>query len=202
MADFLSQQIPPPKGWQEFEDLCADLWREIWNDPDAHKNGRQGQPQHGVDVYGTDVSAGVWCGVQCKGKDGRYRAEVTEKELKEEVEKAKLFDPKISRFVVATSAPVDQKIQAVARNISEAHQKLELFSVSVIGWDEIQRRIGDFPELVDKYFPNQGPVLSSIQRDVTDLKEWSEEERAAVARREQQIGVMASQVPQPSIGRL
>ena len=45
-------QLPPPAIWQDFEKLCHVLWREIWNDPATQKNGRSGQPQHGVDVFG------------------------------------------------------------------------------------------------------------------------------------------------------
>ncbi|MCP4555122.1 MAG: hypothetical protein GY836_06840 [Herbaspirillum sp.] len=43
-------RLPPLRNWQDFEDLCCDLWRRLWNDPTAIKHGRQGQPQQGVDV--------------------------------------------------------------------------------------------------------------------------------------------------------
>ena len=33
LPSFINQQIAPPKNWQDFEDLCADLWAKIWNDP-------------------------------------------------------------------------------------------------------------------------------------------------------------------------
>ncbi len=40
--------LPPPQNWQDFEELCCDLWGRIWGDGDAQRNGRQGQAQHGV----------------------------------------------------------------------------------------------------------------------------------------------------------
>lgn len=47
-------QIRPPENWQDFELLCKKLWGEIWNCPDIIKrNGRSGQKQCGVDIYGT-----------------------------------------------------------------------------------------------------------------------------------------------------
>ncbi len=49
MPDF---QLPPPSNWQDFETLCWRLWKAIWNDRNTQKNGRQGQPQAGVDVFG------------------------------------------------------------------------------------------------------------------------------------------------------
>jgi class 3 adenylate cyclase len=50
----------PPNDPRAFESLCLDLWRYDWHDPNAQKNGRSGQPQAGVDVFG-----------QCQGKWGR-----------------------------------------------------------------------------------------------------------------------------------
>lgn len=52
MSNLSNFQHPPPKNWQDFESLCHDLWKEIWKDPNAQKNGRSGQEQHGVDVFG------------------------------------------------------------------------------------------------------------------------------------------------------
>lgn len=45
-------QLRPPTHWQQFEDLCLEIFRGVWKDPKALKNGRIGQPQHGTDVYG------------------------------------------------------------------------------------------------------------------------------------------------------
>ncbi len=69
MSSLLNKQIPPPASWEEFEDMCCDLWRWLWNDPKAQKNGRKGQAQAGVDVYGQPGGGSEWAGVQCKGKD-------------------------------------------------------------------------------------------------------------------------------------
>ena len=44
--------LNPPIYWQDFEDLCCDLWAKIWKDPDTQKYGRQVQSQHGVDICG------------------------------------------------------------------------------------------------------------------------------------------------------
>jgi len=137
MPDLTAFQYPPPGDWQAFERLCHKLWREVWNDPQALMHGRSGQPQHGVDVYGKPPQATRHSGVQCKGKDGRYGHQVTEDELREEVEKAKSFSPVLGEWILATTAERDAKIQAVAREISEAHQAHGLFSVTVLAWDDI-----------------------------------------------------------------
>ena len=84
--DFRAKQIVPPRDWTTFEDLCLALFRAEWNDSFAQKNGRTGQPQHGVDVFGSpQTSRGVIYGVQCKGKDRRYGAKATIRELEDEL---------------------------------------------------------------------------------------------------------------------
>lgn len=74
----------PPNDPTAFESLCLDLWREVWHDLSAQKNGRSGQPQAGVDVFGQHE--GKWVGVQCKQKHGLVRRKVTVQELEAEVE--------------------------------------------------------------------------------------------------------------------
>ena len=66
------------------------LWAEIWNCPETKKNGRNGQDQHGVDVSGTPSwEVAEYYGIQCKGKDDYTHAQLTEKEIDREIEKAK-----------------------------------------------------------------------------------------------------------------
>lgn len=68
MVELSDYQIPPPRNWQRFESLCHRLWREILRDPSAQKHGRQGQAQHGVDVFGQRSDTKQWGGVQYEGK--------------------------------------------------------------------------------------------------------------------------------------
>ena len=151
MPQFHNSQIPPPTDWQEFERLCCDLWREIWQYPNTKKNGRQGQTQHGVDIYGRYNNK--WAGVQCKGKDNYSDKNLTEKEIRAEVEKAKKFTPKLSEFTIATSGQKDAKIDEVERAITEEHINKELFSVHVWNWVDILERLNDFPNVIKKYYP-------------------------------------------------
>ena len=91
-------QLPPPKEWGKFEDLCLTLYREQWGDPDAQKNGRRGQAQHGVDISGRpQATPGEVHGVQCKGKDNNLGAVVTKIELEEEELCWKMGDAVIRR---------------------------------------------------------------------------------------------------------
>jgi hypothetical protein len=73
MADYSSTNIPAPKDWQAFERKIRLLFEHSLGDPHTQNNGRIGQPQHGVDVYGRRGGpSGHYVGVQCKGKDANY----------------------------------------------------------------------------------------------------------------------------------
>lgn len=133
-------------------------------------NGRSGQSQHGVDVYGIPFNGVDYAGVQCKGKDGSYGKGVTESELRKEVVKAKAFQPPIKYFVLATTAPRDEKIQEVARLITIEHQNLGLFSVDVLGWDEIERRLAGYVHLIEKHYPQYAPPSKQRSNSRTDTE--------------------------------
>jgi hypothetical protein len=54
IQDGFSQQTGSDiKSWQSFEDLCLSLFKALWSNLYAQKNGDRGQPQHGVDVFGS-----------------------------------------------------------------------------------------------------------------------------------------------------
>lgn len=153
MFGFSDLQIPPPQKWQDFESLCRDLWAEIWCDPKTKKNGRSGQAQNGVDVYGFLKSEVAWHGVQCKGKDNFLEKKLSEKELKAEVKKALTFEPALSEFTLATTGPRDAVLQKLARIITTRHVIKGLFTVEVVFWDDIIELLEQNPVVLEKYYP-------------------------------------------------
>lgn len=140
--------LAPPRNWEDFEDLCLDLFRKLWKAPIAQKHGRNGQSQAGVDVFGMPDGSGQWFGVQCKKKLG---TEVTAEELEAEVEKAKGFNPTLTRFVLATTARCDVKIQEVARRLTDLSPFEE---VRVYDWDHFCTDLAGRTELLRKHFPD------------------------------------------------
>lgn len=70
-----TELLPPPDDPGEFESLCLELWGELWGDSEAQKNGRRGQAQAGVDVFGKED--GQWVGVQSKQKSGLLHTQVS-----------------------------------------------------------------------------------------------------------------------------
>ena len=172
MPTFSSSQIPPPRNWQDFEDLCCDLWSEIWKDPNAQKNGRQGQAQHGVDVFGRPNQEEKWAGVQCKGKDNYADKSLTEDEINREVEKAQSFEPALTEFIIATTGPKDATVEKLARKITEDHLNKGLFTVYIWAWEDIKNRLVNYPRVIEKHHPEWAGAANTeaIRDDIDQIK--------------------------------
>ena len=149
--------------------MCHALFRAEWKDIYAQKNGRSGQPQNGVDIFGSpDGFHATFHGVQCKGKDQTYGGKPTLPELKQEIEKAEGFTPPLEHWVFATTAPVDDRLQRAAREISRSRKDAGKFTVSVLGWEQIQSLLADHPRIVETFYPEHAFDLRGI---IAALKE-------------------------------
>lgn len=154
-----------PKNWQDFEKLCKLLWGEIWNCSDSIKlHGRQGQAQHGVDVYAYVEKYGGYCGIQCKGKDDYANAQLTEAEIDNEIDKAKTFSPKLKRFIFTTTANKDAVIEQYIRQKDIECIELGLFHIDVFSWEDIV-------DLLERERPVYNWYLNNCQfKEATDIK--------------------------------
>ncbi len=161
--NFRAKQIAPPKEWGNFEDLCHALFKRVWQDPLAQKNGRRGQAQHGVDVFGSpNGDRRSYRGVQCKGKDSNYGSKAEWSEVVAEIAKAEEFSPKLDEWIFATTAPADATLQKAARELSVKRKAEGLFSVDVLGWEEIQALMADAPEVITEFYPEHADHLPQV----------------------------------------
>lgn len=130
--------IKRPENWQDFEMLCKKLWGEIWDCSDTiKKNGRFGQKQHGVDVYGVPKGEKQYFGIQCKGKSDYINSSLTKQEIDVEIEKAKCFKPPLKRFIFATTASKDAEIEEYVREWDIRNRNNGLFEVHLACWEDI-----------------------------------------------------------------
>jgi len=150
MPNANNEQLRPPRDWDEFEDICADLFSLEWGDPHVVRYGRSGQSQNGVDIYGKANAADA--GVQCKSKREWPPTELTIPEIDAEIEKAKNFSPKLKTYIIVTTAENDARVTDHVNAVSAKHAKCGLFSVHVYGWMELTRRIRNHPKLLEKHF--------------------------------------------------
>jgi tetratricopeptide (TPR) repeat protein len=161
MPGIADRQIPPPSNWQDFESLCADLWTRIWGDPATQRNGRQGQRQQGVDIYGRPGQGDSWAGVQCKLKG--LGTALTQDELLQEAEKVRGFRPPLAALIVATTARRDARLQEVARLLTQDHLSRGSFTVQVVFWEDILSLLTGYPELFPVHLGSMAPPALPAQ---------------------------------------
>lgn len=131
-------QIRKPENWQDFERLCKKLWGEIWGCSDTiQRNGRNGQNQHGVDVYGIPRTETAYYGIQCKGKDEYTHSQLTEEEVDREIAKARTFEPALKRFIFATTANKDAEIESYIRKKNIENITSGSFEIYLSSWEDI-----------------------------------------------------------------
>jgi len=150
-----SQTLRRPSNWQDFESLCKKLWGEIWNCPEIKKNGRIGQTQHGVDVYGIPFGESEYYGIQCKGKDEYTNTQFTKKEIITEIEKAKFFQPPLKKLYFATTAVKDVVIEEFVRDKNLEHKNKGLFEIHLFSWEDIVELIDENKQTHDYYLKSQ-----------------------------------------------
>jgi hypothetical protein len=136
---------PRPKSEDEWEDMVLDAMRLVWNDPNAQRNGRRGQRQYGVDVFG--LADGRQVGAQAKNMD-----KLSETEAKDEIKKAEDFVPKIRELYFAVAGPRDAAFQQTVRLLSVDRVARAAFPVHVLFYDDICQKLASQQDLVAKYW--------------------------------------------------
>lgn len=155
MSDLVHYEYPPPRSWEQFEELCADLFEALWSDPRVVRHGRAGQTQFGVDIIAS--RGGIYpVGLQCKKKSRWPPKSLTMKEINREIKEAEKFKPALKEFYILTTAPTDTPLQEQVRTLSEARRNAKKFEVEVLFWPEIVRRVARFEAVASKHFPIRG----------------------------------------------
>lgn len=144
-------ELSPPALWQDFERLTCDYARATWKDPGARRNGRQGQEQAGVDVYGTNTFAQEYTGIQCKKKINSTAPSkrLTKNEISIEITAAKSFVPKLDRFIIATTGPRDGDLQEHVRTENTLGHP---FKVDLLFWDDYEEFLNNDVAMLDRYY--------------------------------------------------
>lgn len=148
----MKKTIRKPENWQDFESLCKKLWGELWEIPhEIKKNGRLGQPQAGVDVYGVPKGEVNYFGIQAKGKDDYSDAKLDVKEIENEINKAKNFSPPLDVFIIATTANKDVKSEQYVREKDIENRNNGGFKILLFCWEDIADLIDENRETFNWY---------------------------------------------------
>ncbi len=165
-----TKNFKPPRSEDDFEDLCAALLKKDWNAPDTMRFGRRGQAQGGIDIVGT-CNARTH-GAQCKAR----KDELSEKDLRDAVEKAKSFPRTLHLLVIATSAPRTTELQLVILEINQRHQSEGIFTVEILFWEDINDRLNRHSDIAEQYYGSGGvdgpvPVVASGVPPISEQNE-------------------------------
>ncbi len=147
MPTIQTMKLPIPQSWQEFESIVRDAQNLRWN-TSLQKNGRPGQAQQGVDIWGSD-EIGRRVGIQCK----RHSKSLTLKDVSEEITAADKFKGGLSALFLATTTDHDSKLQAEVRTLSDKRVAQGAFAVALLFWDEIVANLMLNPGVFKAHYP-------------------------------------------------
>jgi hypothetical protein len=148
MPTIASSVVPPPKSWDEFEDITLAAAKLRWSSTDFQRHGRTGQKQDGVDIFGHDDDD-RHIGVQCKNTvDG-----ITLAVVQTEVKNAEAFEPPLDRLYIATTAKRDAPLQKEVRVLSEARRQQSKFRVDILFWDDLCQDLARDDDVFFAHYP-------------------------------------------------
>lgn len=139
MHDLRTLNITKIKDGIKFEYLCRDIWKNNKKYDLVEFNGRPGQAQNGVDVFGRKIEDQQWFGIQCKArKDGNKLGET---EIRDEINKAIYFNPFLKNYTLITTLDRDEKLQELMRIINSEPDVNFVFDI--LFWDDIEELLKD-----------------------------------------------------------
>ncbi|MCU4438716.1 hypothetical protein KTI07_04150 [Acinetobacter lwoffii] len=156
MPTLANMELPRPRDWNEFEDICLSISKIRWQNPNFSRFGRQGQKQDGVDIYGKGL-LGQFIGVQCKNT---LMDSISINTVNKEIQKAERFIPQIAELYIATSSYPDVNIQRQVAKLSQQRIADGKFGVGLIFWSDIEQELSkDINELM-RFYPQFFPIIS------------------------------------------
>ena len=156
MPTIATSNVPPPRSWDEFEDICLSAAKLRWRSEGFYRHGRQGQRQEGVDIWGHDPQR-QHIGIQCKNTI----AGVSEATVKAEITNSVSFTPPLDALYIATSSKRHAAIQRYAREISAQRLKAGKCSVDILFWEDLCQDLALDDQVFFKHFPQFRPDLNS-----------------------------------------
>jgi hypothetical protein len=155
VSELVHFEYAPPRSWDQFEELCADLFEALWSDPALVRHGRAGQAQDGVDIVAARGAIHP-IGLQCKKKSRWPVTRLRKQEIDAEIGKAEHFQPELKEFYILTTAATDEAVQEHVRKLNIERKKRGAFTVAVLFWPEIIRRVARHDQVARKHFPVHG----------------------------------------------
>jgi len=169
MTSYKATQIKKPASETEFEKQIVALFRELLKNPNVKRVGRRGQSQQGVDIVGyRNGKAKNIVGIQCKLKGAGKTLSSTE--VRDEVRKALMYEPKLVEYFIVTTAPDDIRLQQLAQRLTqEQERKGRCITIEVWGWQILEDRIDEFETVREAFDPGFSPSIKKINEQLKTI---------------------------------
>jgi tetratricopeptide (TPR) repeat protein len=165
-----NSEISKPKNPQDFEELCLAIYRVVYDDKTATKNGRSGQEQNGVDIY--VQQGGDRVGIQCKRVNF---GKLTTKIIDKEVGHADAGKIEITKLIIATTAANDARLIEYTALLSDQRKGEGRFRVDLAFWDTLESHIQQHPQLQYLFAPNSvGGAFYGINQQLQPLQQLAQ----------------------------
>ncbi|NOU49808.1 restriction endonuclease [Pseudoalteromonas sp. JBTF-M23] len=182
MSPLVHYEYAPPRSWEQFEELCADLFECMWDNHELIRHGRSGQSQCGVDIVAARGSI-YPIGLQCKKKSRWPIKKLSKKDIDTELKAASKFTPKLKEFYLLTTAEADATLEEHVRLING--NATYSFKIHIIFWPELVRKVALHKQVAQKHFPIHGgndlyaPLLTTWYTNQQRLELQDEQWRLA-----------------------
>jgi hypothetical protein len=114
--------LPPPQGWQVFEENMQELLRKEYRDPYLKIYGRSGQSQQGIDISSRYNKYGKKIVFQCKCNEHTILKPIDiEKEYLKVVNSNSHQIAPIDEFILLTTSSRDTKYEDIAEKLTVKH---------------------------------------------------------------------------------
>jgi len=140
--------LPPPSNWQDFQSLVKDISAVRYDPATVQEYGRQGQQQFGVDIFAVDRDGKTRIGIQCK----ETKDPLTEKEIREEADKARSFPNALHVYILATTDSTDARLQDVVMDMN--NRNLYPFKLRIEFWNDLVNDINKFASVLNSCYEN------------------------------------------------
>lgn len=141
--------FPPPANWQDFQILTLRLVEQLCEFATVREYGRQGQRQHGIDIYG-EMPGELHLGIQCKEmKSGK---KLTLQLIQAEADAALAFQPGLNVFVIATTLAEDTAIHKAVTTLNSS--KIYSFKISYWSWNHFNDKLNRSSKLMEESYKN------------------------------------------------
>ncbi|WP_197378063.1 restriction endonuclease [Ralstonia pseudosolanacearum] len=140
-----------PSNWQDFEELCEQLLEREHRPCRAHRYGRAGQDQHGVDITIMPEGETKPIGVQCKLRSELTGSQLNDTDVRDIYKTSLRFPDGLTLLKIATTCPPDTSATDLCTRISNSFQQKH--PIEPLFWPDIESLLDKHEDVACKFYP-------------------------------------------------